>query len=145
MSRLLQLSEAASLALHGAALIAAHPGELFSVRRIAETAGASEHHLSKVLQRLVKAGILTSVRGPKGGFVLAVPAESVSLLEIYEAIEGRTAVGACPVHRPSCPFQGCMFGGLFGKLNRDVVEYFKMKKLSEFTPRDQGRKRERYH
>lgn len=134
MSQLLNLSEAASLALHGAALIAAHPGELLSVRRIAESAGASEHHLSKVFQRLAKAGVLTSVRGPKGGFLLAVSAESVSLLDIYEAVEGKTLIGGCPVHRSSCPFRGCMFGDLFGKLNRDVVEYLKSKKLSDFAP-----------
>lgn len=130
MSRLVQLSEAASLALHSAARIAAEPGGPVSVRRLAEGGGVSENHLSKVMQRLVKAGILRSIRGPKGGFALAGPADSVSLLDIYEAIEGKMETFGCPVHRTECVFTCCIFGGLLDRCSRDTEEYFREKKLS---------------
>ena len=45
-------------------------------------------YLSKIMQYLVKAGILKSKRGPRGGFSLAKKAEDISILDIYEAIEG---------------------------------------------------------
>ena len=48
-------------------------------------------HLQKILQRMVKANILRSKRGPKGGFALARPAKEITLLEIIEAEGGTIA------------------------------------------------------
>lgn len=45
-------------------------------------------YLLKILQQLVRAGVLRSKRGPRGGFFLARPAEEISLVEIIEAIDG---------------------------------------------------------
>jgi Rrf2 family protein len=131
----IQLSEAVSLALHGAAFIAANPDGPVTAKRLAEDGAVSENHLAKVLQRLVKAGLLRSIRGPRGGFVLAVPAETVTLLDVYEAVEGRIASSGCPVHRTSCPFEGCILGGLPGRFNREAADYFGNKKLSDIAVR----------
>jgi len=57
-------------------------------RDIAEACGTPSGHLLKILQQLVRAQILSSERGPAGGFVLRKPASAISLLEIVEAIEG---------------------------------------------------------
>ena len=57
-------------------------------RDIAEACGVPCGHLLKILQQLVRAQVLTSERGPAGGFVLRKPAHEISLLEIVEAIEG---------------------------------------------------------
>ncbi len=133
MAQLIQLSEAASIALHGVAFIARAPGDYFSARQIAESSGASENHIAKVLQRLVKAGVLRSVRGPHGGFALKRPSEEISFLEVYEAIEGKLSEGPCPLHRGACPFERCMFGGLLAKVNAEILEYFRAKKISDFV------------
>ena len=45
-------------------------------------------YLLKIMHQLVRAGILRSKRGPKGGFTLAKPASKITLLEIVEAIGG---------------------------------------------------------
>lgn len=45
-------------------------------------------YLLKIMNHLSRARILKSKRGPSGGFSLARPAAKISLLEIYEAIEG---------------------------------------------------------
>lgn len=57
-------------------------------RDIAEACGIPSGHLLKILQQLVRAQILSSERGPAGGFVLRKPADQVTLLEIVEAIDG---------------------------------------------------------
>lgn len=50
-------------------------------------------YLFKVLQQLVRAGILDSVRGPHGGFCLARPSDKISMLDVVEAVEGPLSGG----------------------------------------------------
>lgn len=133
MAQLVQLSEAASIALHSVAFIARSPGGYFSAHQVAESSGASENHIAKVLQRLVKAGILRSVRGPKGGFMLNRDASALTILDVYEAIEGRVEQSGCPLHRGSCPFRSCMFGGLLNRVNDEMVSYFRAKRIVDFA------------
>ena len=45
-------------------------------------------HLQSIMRRLVRARILQSKRGPRGGFSLARPATKITLLDIVEAVEG---------------------------------------------------------
>ncbi len=45
-------------------------------------------YLLKILQQLVKANILRSKRGPRGGFSLARPIKKISLLQVIEAVDG---------------------------------------------------------
>ena len=48
-------------------------------------------YLLKILQQQVRANVLRSKRGPRGGFFLARPAEEITILEIIEAVEGPMA------------------------------------------------------
>jgi Rrf2 family protein len=48
-------------------------------------------YLLKILQQLVRANILRSKRGPRGGFVLGKPANKITMLEIIEAVDGPMA------------------------------------------------------
>jgi Rrf2 family protein len=56
--------------------------------RISKEYGIPLEYLLKILQQLVRANVLRSKRGPRGGFFLARPAESITLLEIIEAVDG---------------------------------------------------------
>ena len=75
-----------------------------NVRRseIAKATDAPESFLSKVLQQLVQARMISSQRGSGGGFRLAMASEQVSLLDVVEAIEGPTRLNACMEPGPSC-------------------------------------------
>jgi Rrf2 family protein len=123
MSELVQISEAALLALHSMVLIAQAKGGWVSVHEMAKQTGASENHLAKVMQRLTRANLVNSVRGPKGGFLLAQDASKIFLLDIYEAIEGKVGNGSCPFHKESCLFQMCIFHGLIGKTTAELVKH----------------------
>ncbi len=86
MPRLINISEAVSLALHTMVLMATDTDRRFSNPQIAETLDVSGHHLVKVMQRLVRAGLVDSVSGPKGGFLLDTPTEEISLLRVLHGI-----------------------------------------------------------
>ncbi len=132
MSSLLKISEAGTLALHAAALLAANSQKHLSVHDIAVTLHASEHHLAKVLQRLTKAGIVVSVRGPKGGFLLAKPPENFSLLEVFEAMEGPIGEPKCLLSLETCAVGRCMMGDAFVQINDLIRDRLKNANLSQF-------------
>ncbi|MBW6497244.1 MAG: Rrf2 family transcriptional regulator [Bacteroidales bacterium] len=130
MSKILNISEAATIAIHSMALIA-RSKELLNAQEIAEVTGFSKNHISKVLQQLVKFNFLNSTRGPKGGFVLKRNPEEVSLMEIYRAIEGDIDQGTgCKMHCENCPFNSCIFGGLSEKFSREFSNYLNEKNLA---------------
>ena len=120
---ILNISEAASIALHAAVVMAKSPEQLQSARGMAAALNVSQAHLAKVMQRLAKAGIVKSLRGPAGGFALDKPPESLSLMDIYEAVEGAFEAKDCLLPTKICGGR-CVLGGLIGKINQEVREAF---------------------
>lgn len=131
MSKILQLSEAASLALHSMILIAKSDNHI-NVSKLSKIIGASPNHLAKVLQQLVKYDFLKSIRGPSGGFVLNKPASEITILSIYEAIEGQIDVPECPFNKPACPFDKCILGNLVKDMTDKFKEHFQNNTLEDF-------------
>ncbi|MBC8394315.1 MAG: Rrf2 family transcriptional regulator [Deltaproteobacteria bacterium] len=56
--------------------------------RVSKEYGIPLEYLLKILQQLVRANVLRSKRGPRGGFFLARPSENITLLEVIEAVDG---------------------------------------------------------
>ena len=124
MKTILNVSEAFSLGLHAMAVVASvEGGSPLTAHRIASRLGVSESHLSKVLQRLTKTGILKSSRGPGGGFSLAKPASSIALLDIYESVEGPLKLGNCLIGTQICGGKSCVFDDLIHKVNNQFEHY----------------------
>lgn len=119
----LRLSEAASLAMHAMGLLAVDHGQSLSTRQIAGCFEVSEAHLSKVMQRLVKVGLLTSVRGPKGGFSLARHPADITLLQVFEAIEGPVEPTGCMLNVPTCDGQSCLLGRVMVDANAMLLDH----------------------
>lgn len=134
MASVIQISEAASLALHSMVLLAASPDQPLTVKEITARTGVSEAHLSKVMQRLAKAGLVKSTRGPKGGFLIGDPGSSMTLLQIFQAIEGPLEMGKCLLDAPVCPFRECLFGGLLSRMTVEFREYMNAKTLGDMVP-----------
>jgi len=135
MTKIVHLSEAASIGLHAMVLIA-QSKKLIKVIEIAEKTGASHNHLSKVMQRLVKDGLVKSTRGPSGGFILNKPLEDITLLDIYQSIEGKINATGCPLDKQVCPFNKCIMGNLVSKMTSDFVSYFSTQTLKQFITTD---------
>lgn len=134
MPALPSLSEAASLGLHSMAILAANPDEPQTNKGMADLLGASGAHLSKVLQRLSKAGYVRAIRGPRGGFFLARPAEEITLLEIYEAIDGPLIPSTCLFGEPVCRGDKCVLGGMLHALNEQMHDYLSSTSVSQLAP-----------
>ena len=123
------ISEAVSLGFHGMGLLAASRKRM-SAHEMAEILGVSEAHLTKVFQRLVREGLVFSVRGPGGGFELKKPPEEISLLSVYHAIEGvpRNNEKFCSCCT-KCPFEHCIFNTVLEDSARDFMKYLSGVKL----------------
>ena len=78
------------------------PGSTVRQSVLSHATDVSGHFLSKVLQQLVRSRLIRSQRGSGGGFVLAVPATGVSLLDVVQAIEGPVRLNQCLMEGPSC-------------------------------------------
>jgi Rrf2 family protein len=84
----MKLTRACSYALQALAHLAAGDGCLLTSHRIASAYGLPEKYLLKVLRPLAPAQILRSVKGPNGGYRLARPAATITLLDVVEAVDG---------------------------------------------------------
>ena len=66
--------------------------DIVMAKEISEAYDLPIEYLLQIMRQLVKFGILTSKRGPKGGFNLARPAKEITMLEIIEALDGPVIV-----------------------------------------------------
>jgi Rrf2 family protein len=73
-----------------------------SAREIAEQYGIPIELLAKVLQRLVRGGLLASHQGTRGGYHLARRPEWISLADVIQAIDGPVTVTACSSKDERC-------------------------------------------
>lgn len=127
---LLKISEAATIGLHAMIMLAKNNEKLISLNVIAKSINVSANHLSKVMQRLNKAGFIESIKGYNGGFKLAINPEEISFLEIYETFDGKLKCGNCLLTN-NCE-KDCIFGDLISSVNKQVKEKFEQTKLSDF-------------
>ncbi len=131
MTRLINISEAVSIAFH-ALVIVAKSDKRINVIGLANEMGSSKHHIAKVMQRLHKENLVSSSRGPKGGFVLNKKPEELNLLYIYEMINGKIENTSCPMHYPECKYEICVFSNLTKEISSEFVKYLKNHSIGDF-------------
>lgn len=90
------LSQKARYALHALIVLAEHDGEEpMMIADIADAAGVPRKFLEQILLELRKRGILRSLRGRSGGYLLAKPAKDISFADIIRATDGPLALAPC--------------------------------------------------
>lgn len=70
-------------------------GEILTSADLSKQLLIPERFTYRILRKLLKAGLIDSIRGPKGGYVLAKRPEEISLYDVYEAISGDLIINAC--------------------------------------------------
>ncbi len=95
----------------------ADTGEKRDAKSISEEAGVPLRFCIKILNRLVSFGIVRSFKGAKGGYVLARPADEITLLEVVENINGGCELIHCQCGEGSCTNPGgiCRFMPAFDR------------------------------
>ncbi len=99
---MLKLTKKADYGLIAMRYLAEHGRASYSAKDIAEAHGIPPELLAKILQRLVKAKLLTSQHGSNGGYLLARDARTISALEVIRAIEGPLFLTSCVTTRGEC-------------------------------------------
>ncbi len=100
---MMNLSKTVGYAVHALSCLEQAHGEPRFVQEIAEATGIMKPYLARVINRLVHHGLIASKRGYRGGVVLALPAEKISLARIVQALEGENWSQECFFGLEKCP------------------------------------------
>lgn len=137
MKNIVNLSEAANLAIHALAYMAAvEPKMPLPAARIAAEINVSESHLAKVLQNLARQNFIASTRGAKGGFYLERKPEEITLMDIVVAVDGPFPKNGCLLGKPICPGGECRFRNLMKRVMETVEQELQGLTLSDFKAED---------
>lgn len=119
----MQITRAADYAVRVMVYLAAMPpGVRLQRNTLVELSEAPNSFLSKILQRLVSARLISSYRGAGGGFELAMPASSISLLNVVEAIDGPVQLNVCVHGAEGCGRQlSCVVHSVWTEAQRALV------------------------
>jgi len=132
MQKILNITEKTNVVIHSLAFIAAHPEmETVSVKMIAKELEVSESYLAKVLQPIVKEGLLDSSRGAKGGYILKKKPNKIKIIDLLLLLEGKFPPSQCLFDRPRCSDEACPFRRLSEKVKETII-----KELDGFTIAD---------
>jgi len=94
-----------------------------SLKAIADRQGLSEHYLEQLAAPLRKAGLITSIRGAQGGYVLSRPAAQISVGDVIRVLEGPIGYSDCAVDGepdPACAAT-CPVHGVWEKVTEQIV------------------------
>lgn len=131
MAEVVKFSDAVNLGFHAMIDLFLHPDHEVPLHDIAMRLHVSEAHLSKVLQRLRKVGLVLASRGPTGGYRLALPPSEISFARIFEAIDGPIQPQHCLFGTPVCMHPPCGIGSFIGQINTQVKSFLEQTSLAD--------------
>ncbi len=129
--RLINISEFLSIGIHSLVFMARFYPQPVNVKQLSEHLNFSHAHLSKVLQRLHKSGLLKAIRGPKGGYTLAKKPSEITLIQIFETLEGPLPENFCLYSKPLCKGENCILGDLIKQILTLVKKYLSQTTLED--------------
>ena len=91
------LSQTVEYSLRAIVWLAAHADDPQTTQQIAAATLVPAGYLAKVMQSLGRGGLVTAQRGKRGGFLLARPADEVSVLEVINTVEPIQRIRECPL------------------------------------------------
>lgn len=103
------ISSTADYALRALLLLARQEdGRLLRADDVAEAIGAPRNYLAKTLHELAKAGLVRGMRGPTGGYALAVPAHAITLARVADLFDDSRPNPRCLLGSAPCnPARPC--------------------------------------
>ena len=116
-------------------------GARVMIEEVSREENIPRNFLAKIFQSLARAGLVRSLRGSGGGFLLARQPSEITVLEIIEAIEGKIALQRCLKEVPTCDHMGgCALCGIFEQAQDRVKEVFTQTTLADLLVAKPGRR-----
>jgi FeS assembly SUF system regulator len=118
MLRLGKLTDYATVIL---SFMAKSPVSMHAALEIANATGIAKPTVSKILKLLVKAKVLSSIRGAKGGYTLVQTPEKITVASVITAVEGPISLTECSHSEHGCEqVSGCQIGNNWRLVNQTV-------------------------
>lgn len=111
-----------------------------SLKDVAKRQGISEKYLWQVLAPLKPAGLVASVRGPRGGYVLARPASDITVRDIVSTLEGECLLVDCTKSPEACErSEACVVREMWTELEGKLAELMERITLETLVDRQRAR------
>ncbi len=135
MQHPLQISRRIEYGLRAMVYLASTPaGTVVPFREIARKMDAPSQFLAKIMKVLSKAGLTNASRGTHGGYTLARPANTISMLDVIEAVEGRVLVNVCTDTHSACNhLDACTMLGVWRLGQERMLEVYRHAKLDKLA------------
>jgi len=131
MLKLSKLTDYATVIL---SYMAKDPINMHAAMEMSEVTGIALPTVSKVLKLLVRAHVLTSVRGAKGGYLLARSPEKITVATVISALEGPIALTECSSSHKNCDqATGCEIQGNWGLINQKIFNALESVTLADMV------------
>lgn len=94
---------------------------MHAAQEVSDETGITQPTVSKILKLLVRAKVVTSVRGAKGGYLLARAPEKITVAAVINALEGPIALTECCASHKHCDqASGCDIQGNWDLINQKI-------------------------
>src|SRR5688500_16760787 len=105
-----------------------------SAREIAEQYDIPIELMAKVLQRLVRTGLLVSTQGTRGGYALSRPSADITIADVIQAIDGPFTVTACSTEKNDCEqYSKCSIRDPLWQIKERIVEALERVTIAEMA------------
>jgi len=133
----MQLSKTFDYAVRSLVHLATLPeGGAADLRAISVRQNIPVSYLAKVMRSLVRGGVVTSTLGRDGGYTLRRKPSEISLLQVYEVMEGQLRLVECMDSEKSCVFSSdCTQANIWKRLTQAVEGIFRETTLQDLLPK----------
>ena len=130
------LSNTSKYAIRAVIYLALYAGEdkKIGIKQISKELSIPTPFLGKILQTLAKHKLLSSTKGPHGGFGLGKPAKDIALIEIVDIIDGQDIFKKCMIRLEDCNEKDPCYAHLkYGEIRQSLYTLFQKEKISDFV------------
>ncbi|HBG26567.1 MAG: hypothetical protein A2Y10_02045 [Planctomycetes bacterium GWF2_41_51] len=104
------------------------------IKVIAEHQNISNKYLEQLVAMLKTAGLVRSIRGPHGGYVLAKPPQDVPLVDVFKTLEGPILTTECVEDEAICAnYADCVTRRLWTEVNEAILNVLSSKTLGDLV------------
>jgi Rrf2 family iron-sulfur cluster assembly transcriptional regulator len=123
----MQISRAGDYALRSVVYLSRQSDDrLCTIGEIAHAQQIPQAFLAKLMPMLIKAKVLDSVQGPKGGYRLSRPASEINFLEVIQAIDGPITLVLCQDKESCCEIEEfCSMNEVFSLAKKRLTDFFR--------------------